>query len=177
MASEAEKLTLLRVAESKTGYFGVVLDQRRKSKPYAAQVRRDGKQVGLGMFATAEEAALCVARSQKGQAAADAERAAPAAERAAAAASLMSEEARQQALAEGLTLRVAETQTGYFGVLHLDKPGQPRPFQANVWRGGKTVRLGYFLTAEEAALCVARSPEGRAAARRAAALTPVGCVR
>ena len=38
-----------------------------------------------------------------------------------------------------------------------------------VWRGGKTVHLSYFATAEEAALCIARSPEGRAAAQRAAA--------
>ena len=38
-----------------------------------------------------------------------------------------------------------------------------------MWRGGKTVHLGYFATAEEAALCVARTPEGRAAAGRVAA--------
>ena len=36
-------------------------------------------------------------------------------------------------------------------------------------RGGKQVHLGFFSTAEEAALYVARSPEGRAAAERAAA--------
>ena len=36
-------------------------------------------------------------------------------------------------------------------------------------RGGKEVSLGYFATAEEAALCVARSPEGQAAAKKAAA--------
>ena len=34
------------------------------------------------------------------------------------------------------------------------------------WRGGRSVTLGYFATAEEAALCVARSPEGRAAAAK-----------
>ena len=33
-------------------------------------MRRNGKDVRLGAFASAEEAALCVARSQKGQAAA-----------------------------------------------------------------------------------------------------------
>ena len=32
------------------------------------------------------------------------------------------------------------------------------------------VSLGYFATAEEASLCVARSPEGRAAAERAASV-------
>ena len=73
-----------------------------------------------------------------------------------------------QAEAEGLTLLVADNTTGYFGV-NLAKPGQPKPYQARVVRGGKTVHLGSFATAEEAALCVARSPEGRAAAERAAA--------
>ena len=46
------------------------LNKRCKTKPYQAQVRRDGKQVSLGHFATAEEAALRVARSPEGQAAA-----------------------------------------------------------------------------------------------------------
>ena len=75
---------------------------------------------------------------------------------------------RSQAEAEGLTLLVAENKTGYFGV-YLDKPGQPKPYQAQVRRGGKQVTLGCFATAEEAALCIARSPEGRAAAAKRAA--------
>ena len=70
--------------------------------------------------------------------------------------------------AEGLTLLEADNKAGYFGVYH-NKPGQPKPYQAEMWRGGKRVSLGSFVTAEEAALCVARSPEGRAAAERAAA--------
>ena len=53
--------------------------------------------------------------------------------------------------------------------MHLNNPGRPKPYQARVWRGSKDVYLGSFATAEEAALCVARSPEGRAAAERAAA--------
>ena len=68
-------------------------------------------------------------------------------------------EARQQAQAEGLMLRVAKSKTGYFGV-YIDRPGQAKPYQARVMRGGKQVYLGCFATAEEAALCVARSPEG-----------------
>jgi hypothetical protein len=156
--AQAEKLVLL-VAENKAGYFGVTL-KPGQSKPYQARVTRGGKEVYLGSFATAEEAALCVARTPEGQAAA--------AERAAAAAPLTCEEARQQAQAEKLTLRVAKNTTGYFGV-YLDKPGKPKPYQARVKRGGKTVSLGSFATAEEAALCVARSPEGQAAAGRAAA--------
>ena len=75
---------------------------------------------------------------------------------------------RSQAEAEGLTLLKADNTTGYFGV-HLNKPGQPKPYQARVRRGGKEVSLGCFATAEEAALCVARSPEGQAAAVERAA--------
>ena len=153
--AQAEGLALL-VAESKTGYFCVVLARPGKPKPYQARVWRGGKDVSLGNFATAEEAALSVARSPEGHAAA--QRAAP----------LTSEETREQAQAEGLTLRVAGTKTGYFGV-YLAKPGQPKPYKAGVWHGGKQVSLGRFATAEEAALRVARSPEGQAAAERAAA--------
>ena len=152
--AQAEKLTLL-VAKNKTGYFGVRLTEPGLPKPYQARVTRGGKSMSLGSFATAEEAALCVARSPEGQAAA-------------AAAPLTSEEARQQAQVEKLTLRLADNKTGYYGVC-LAKPGQAKPYQAGVTRGGKTVHLGCFATAEEAALCVARSPEGEAAAQRAAA--------
>ena len=128
-------------------------------KPYQAAVRRGGKTVFLGCFATAEEAALCVARTPEGQAAA--------AERAAAAVPLTRKEARQQARAEGLTLRLTESKTGYFGV-YLNQPGTPKPYQVQVSRGGKAVARGCFATAEEAALCVARS-EGRQQAATAAA--------
>ena len=154
---EAERVTLLK-ADNKAGYFGVHLDNPGKSKPYQVQVRRGGKMVHLGMFATAEEAALCVARSPEGRAAAKRPAAAP----------LTSEEARQQARAEGLTLRVADNKTGYFGVC-LTNPGKPKPYQAKVKRGGNNVHLGSFATAEEAALCFARSPEGRATAAQQAA--------
>ena len=79
----------------------------------------------------------------------------------------------QQAQAEGLALRVAENNTGYSGVSHL--PGRSsKPYQAYVRRGGKKVSLGYFATAEEAALFVARSPEGQVAAGRATAADSQG---
>tara|TARA_B100000795_G_scaffold205001_1_gene158551 strand:+ start:150 stop:443 length:294 start_codon:yes stop_codon:yes gene_type:complete len=84
-------------------------------------------------FATAKEAPLCVARSPEGQAAA---------ERAAAAPPLTSEEARQQAQVEKLTLVVAESKT-YFGV-HRIKACQPKPVQARVGRGAQLGSLGYF---------------------------------
>jgi len=159
LQAQAEKVTLL-VAENTTGYFGVCLGRPGLSKPYQAQVSRGGRKVYLGMFATAEEAALCVARTPEGRTAA--------AERAAAPTPLTSEEARQQAQAEKLTLLVAENKTGYFGV-KLNKPGKPKPYQARVSRSGKKVSLGMFATAEEAALCIARTPEGQAAAGRAVA--------
>eukprot|EP00964_Phaeocystis_antarctica_P103602 scaffold68862_cov65-Phaeocystis_antarctica.AAC.2 len=163
--AQAEKLTLL-VSDSKTGYYGVSLRNPGNLKPYQAKVWRGGKDVHLGHFATAEEAALCVARSPEGQAAA--------AQRAAAAMPLTSEEARQQARAGGLTLRVADNKTGYFGVNLATKPGLPKPYQAQVWRGGKNAHLGSFATAEEAALCIARSLEGQAvAAERAAEAAPL----
>ena len=92
----------------------------------------------LGYFVTAEEAALCLARSPEGKAAV----------------AMTSEEARQQAEAEGLTLRTKDDGR-YFGV-YLNKPGQPKPYYSLVRRGGKPVRLGSFATAEEAALCIAR---------------------
>ena len=79
---------------------------------------------------------------------------------------LTSEEARQQAEAERLTLLVADNKAGYFGVEH--RPGKPKPYRARLRRGGQRVSLGSFTTAEEAALCVARSPEGQKAAQRAA---------
>jgi hypothetical protein len=156
--AEAEGLTLLE-ADNKAGYFGVSLDQPGQPKPYKTRVSRGGTMVHLGSFATAEEAALCVARSPEGQAAA---------KKAAAAPPLTSEEARQQAQAEGLTLLKADNKSGYFGV-HHNNPDKPKPYLAAVWRDGKVVHLGSFATAEEAALCIARSPEGRAAARKAAA--------
>ena len=90
------------------------------------------------------------------------------AQRAAAPPQLTSKQAQQQAQAEGLTLRVADSKTGYVGVA-LSNPGKSKPYQARVWHGGKDVHLGYYATAEEAALCVARSPEGQVAAERAAA--------
>ena len=91
-------------------------------------MRRGDNLVHLGGFATAEEAALCVARSPEGQAAA--------AEKPTAAVPLTSEEARQQAQAETLTLLRAENKTGYFGV-NLANPGRPKPFQAQLRCGGK----------------------------------------
>ena len=166
--AQAENLTLLvpnskMGYSNKTGYTGVSFRPNR-SKPYQAGARRGGKTISLGYFTTAEEAALCVARSPEVKAAA--------AVRAAAAVPLTSEEARQQAQAEGLTLRVSENKTGY-SCVRFNTRCRSKPFDTRVWRGGNAVSLGYFATAEEAALCVARSPEGRAAAEKTAAAPPL----
>ena len=80
----------------------------------------------------------------------------------------ISSAASERAQAEGLTLLVADNKAGYFGV-RIANPGYPKPFQARVSRGGRRVYLGSFTTAEEAALCVARSPEAQVAVGKAAA--------
>ena len=156
--AQAEGLTL-RVADNASGYYGVN-HRPGRSKPFDAQMRHCGT---LGSFATAEEAALCVARSPEGQVAA---------QRAAAAAPLplTSGEALRQAQTGGLTLlKSNQSVTGFFGVSSLPR-SDGKPYQAQVARDGKKVHLGRFATAEEAALYVARSPEGKyEAARRAAA--------
>ena len=77
---------------------------------------------------------------------------------------------QSQAEAEGLTLLVADNKTGYYGV-YLASPGSRNPYEARVRRGGKLVHLGCFATAKEAALCIARTPEGRAKAAAARPLT------
>ena len=118
--AQAERLTLL-VADNKAGYFGVV-HQPGRSKPYKAEVWRGGKHVYLGSFATAEEAALCIARSPEGQAAAAA--AVPPR------APLTIEEVLQQVQAEGLVLLLADNQAGYRGVHHRTQVGQSKPYQA-----------------------------------------------
>ena len=69
--AEAEGLTLLRSESGSTGYKGVYLDSSKDyTKPYQARVQRGGKKVTIGYFATAEEAALHVARDSEAQAAA-----------------------------------------------------------------------------------------------------------
>ena len=67
-------------------------------------------------------------------------------------------------------LHEAKNKTGYMGVYHNPSSKLAKPYQAQVSRGGKDVHLGRFATAEEAALCVAQTPEGQ---RRAAAAPPL----
>jgi len=170
--AEAEGLTLLKSASSSTDYKGVGFKSRPKATPYQAQVWRGGKHATLGSFATAEEAALVVARTPEGRAAAAAAAAAPPAPP-----PLTAEEALRQAEAEGLTLlRSESSRTGYKGVCFNSRRNITKPYEAQVWRGGKHATLGTFATAEEAALCYARAvrtaprpKEGQAHAAAAAA--------
>jgi len=162
--AEAEGLTLLRSSSSRTGYKGVSFKSNMKTRPYHVHVKRSGKQVTLGYFATAEEAALAYARTPEAQAAVTAAAAPPAPP------PMTAEAALRLAEAEGLALvRSENTATGYKGVSWLKRPGAT-PYHAQVWRGGKDTTLGMFATAEEAALAYARTPEARAAV--AAAATP-----
>eukprot|EP00964_Phaeocystis_antarctica_P064953 scaffold39118_cov52-Phaeocystis_antarctica.AAC.3 len=165
--ARAEGLTL-RKAANHTGYANVSKPAGERERnisggfePYQAWARRSGESVHLGDFATAEEAALCVARSHAEQAKPPraAQEAAP----------LTREEVLQQALAEKLPLLKADNKSGYRGVECRLGRSKHKPYRAQVSRGGKTVNLGSFATAEEAALCIARTPEGRAAAEKAAA--------
>ena len=80
---------------------------------------------------------------------------------------MTAEEALATAEREGLIMPRSNSQTGYRGVTHVTGK-KARPFQAWVCREGKLERLGRFATPEEAALCRARTPEGKKAASRSA---------
>jgi len=80
---------------------------------------------------------------------------------------MSAEDALATAEREGLIMPRAESKTGFRGVTHVTGK-KARPFQAWVCRDGKLERLGRFATPEEAALCRARTPEGKKAANRSA---------
>ena len=109
--AEAKGLALLR-AENATGFKYVRRDDR-KSKPFQAQVKQDGRNRSLGNFTTAEEAALAVARflGPEGVAAA----LAPAALEPA---PMTAAEVHAAAAAEGLVLVRGDNLTGFKGVNH-----------------------------------------------------------
>mgnify|MGYP006147966011 CR=1 FL=1 len=145
--AEAEGLTLLR-ADNTTGFKCVHFTSTSgKNKPYQVQMVRGGKTTGLGTFATAEEAALCYARTPQAQAAAAVPPEPP---------PLTAEEALRQAEAEGLTLLRSESgRTGYKGVC-FNNACPTKPYRPQVKLGGRLSYLGSFVTAEEAALALAR---------------------
>ncbi|EOD36204.1 hypothetical protein EMIHUDRAFT_226818 [Emiliania huxleyi CCMP1516] len=148
----SERLVLI-TKRNTTGYKNVTYD--RSKKKFVAQVKDGGKQVHLGSFATAEEAASAYARSEYGRA--DAAkllqtRSAPTAAGA---------EAVRQAEREGLTLVASGSSTGYKGVCYHPKQHGSKKYLLRVKAGGKKVFLGLFATAEQAALFYARWEAGR----------------
>ena len=149
--AEAEGLTLARSCVSQSGFRNVTVHLENKARPYAASVQRDHKSVHLGCFATAEEAALHIARTPEAQAAV------------ALPPPITADEVLAQAEAEGLTLARSSANMSGFQNVSVRPECKARPYAANVWRDGKNFHLGYFATAEEAALHIARTPEGLAA--------------
>ena len=164
--AETEGLTLLQAESTVSGYKGVFFDSSNRSKPYLARVQRGGKPKYVGSFVTAEEAALCVARTPEARAAAAAAAAPPPPP------PLTVEEALQQAEAEGLTLLRSESSNSGFKCVRFKSGNRMKPYKAELRRGGQDVTLGLFATAEEAALCYARTPEAQAAVVAAAAAPP-----
>ena len=125
--AEAEGLTLAR-SDNQSGFRYVGVHPECKARPYEAKVCRDGKRIILGYFATAEEAALHVARTPEGQAAA--------------ALPMTAAEALAQAEAEGLTLVRSSASNSGFQHVTVDPGSQVRPYKASVKRDGKSVHLG-----------------------------------
>ena len=139
--AEAEGLTLQPSDDNATGYRCVYIDRNEAlAKPFLAVVWR-GKRVHLGYFATAEEAALAYARTPEAQAEVANPKPAP----------LTARDALAQAAAEGLKLSPNKSTSGYKGVRLVNAR-----YKAYGWRAGKQAYLGGFVTAEEAALAVAR---------------------
>ena len=98
----------------------------------------EGKRVKHRCVVTIEEAALQFARTPEARA----EAALPP--------PMTAAEAVAQAEAEGLTLARSNNKSGFRNVdlNHHSVSHRRRPYQAQVWRGGKYVHLGSFVTAE-----------------------------
>ena len=175
-AAEAEGRTLM-LAPTASGFRNVsVCDPNRKA--FSAFANREGKQVILGRFATAEEAALCFARSPEGRAAAAASGSNVRGRAEGKAASLPTTAAAcvAAAQAEGLSLSLlrAKNASGYRGVrVAYDK--QSRKDDGVVAYASFSGRVGSYsgryALPEQAALVFARTDEGRAAAAKAAEAT------
>jgi len=141
VAAEAEGLRLHLSSITSTGYKGVHADRSR----FRAEHRMGGKQVYLGTFDTAVEAAVAYARAVGAYQP-------PTAATAGYLAALVEE-------AEGLRLHLSSSSsTGYKGV--YEHSGR---FVAQDRRGGRNASLGTFDTAVEAAVAYARAV-GQAAA-------------
>jgi len=138
---------------STTGYKNVTYNRSREK--FVAQAQDDGRRVHLGYFETAEEAAVAYARSKYGRADAAKQlqpRAAPTAD---------GLEAIRQAEREGLTLVTSGSTSGYKGVCYRPKERGTKKYKLEVTAEGKSLYLGWFATAEQAALFYARREAGR----------------
>jgi len=149
--AEREGLTLTTSSSSTSGYKGVTCRPKQHgSKNYQLKVRAGGKMVTLGMFATAEQAALFYARREAGRDTSDLTAPPPPPPTSAA-------EAVRQAKREGLTLtKSSGSNSGYRGVTFKPKERSSKKYELRVGSGGKQNFLGLFATAEEAALARAR---------------------
>ena len=186
--ARAEGLSLERSDRSQTGFTNVHIDPKNKRNPYRACLTRDGRLVQIGSCATAEEAALQVARAQAkssgrsvscrkcgGRKSATAtpckkpcddgrlpDDGAAGGDEADEHDVILVDDELPGEEAEGVRLHLAsESWTGYKGVY----PAGPR-FAAYIWRGGKNMRLGTFDTAVEAAIAYARAASARDDAQR-----------
>ena len=156
-AAEREGLPLLR-GSSSTGFKHVY----HKNKMFALVIRdcvkgADGKAPlhSFGSFATAEAAALAYSR-HIGKAAAEAE-----AKQSERATYMSADEARALAAQEGLTFVTAPTRSGYRHVYVSSVPNLQLKYALQIsvqslHLGKKMQSLGYYGTAEEAALEAAR---------------------
>ena len=154
-AAVAEGLELVPSSQNTTGFKNVT---KRWSK-YRTMVVENGKELLLGTFETAEEAALIYARHI------GAERAATeAAKEAAKAAALTADKAKAAAVAEELQLVPSlRSSTGFKNVTKCRSK-----YKVEVSENGRLRYLGTFKTAEEAALIYARHIGAERAAAEAA---------
>ena len=154
--AEAEGLVLARSDDNQSGYLNVGLNANASAgSRYSAVIKKDGQKSHLGSYATAEEAALHVARHANEAGAAKPP-------------PMTAVEAVALAEAEGLVLtRSNNNQSGFLNVGVSANPSARCRYSAN----GKDIFFGSFATAEEAALHVARTSNPWAAARLAAAAT------
>ena len=160
--AEREGLTLATSSSSNSGYKGVTFKPKeRSSKKYKLEVTIGGKKLYLGVFATAEQAALFYARREAGRDTSDLT-APPLPPPPPAPSSDAGAEAVRRAEREGLTLATSSSSSGYKGVYYHPEQRGSKKYQLMVSAGGgKHVTLGWFAAAEEAALFRARREAGR----------------